>query len=78
MSDESAVTDRAYGPKSDDSSLDGAHRISQADAFELFSNRRRRCVIHALKYAAADGRRRTDGGGVDPGRDPPIILAIYV
>ena len=39
------------GPEPNDSSPDVPRRISQADAFDLLSNRRRRYVIHALKHA---------------------------
>lgn len=61
MSDEPTVTGGADspepdgpkpdGPEPNGSSPDVSRRISQADAFDLLSNRRRRYVIHALKHA---------------------------
>ena len=50
-SNEPTVTDRADGPESDEFSPDDGYQISQADAFEVLSNRRRRYAIHALKHA---------------------------
>lgn len=38
-------------PGTDGSETDGPRRLSQADAFDVLSNRRRRYVIHALKHA---------------------------
>lgn len=50
-SDDPTVTDGAGSQELDRSSPDDARQISQADAFEVLSNRRRRYTIHALKHA---------------------------